>query len=61
MFSFYATFGILLKELMNQVEKVKIKLTSFEGEFRNTVTYHSRSNKSLAEVAQRNIVNRSIK
>ena len=42
MFSFYKAFNVLLKELMNQLEKVKIPLPSFEGEFKNTVTYYSR-------------------
>ena len=55
MFSFYAAFGILLKELMNQVEKVKIKLPlfSFEGEFRNTVTYHSRLLRVVKQIIDR--------
>ena len=54
-FSFYAAFDVLLKELMNQVEKVKIKLPlfSFEGEFRNTVTYHSRLLRVVKQIIDR--------
>ena len=40
---------------MNQVEKVKIKLPlfSFEGEFRNTVTYHSRLLRVVKQIIDR--------
>ena len=55
MLSFYAAFDILLKELMNQVEKVKINLPlfNFEGEFRNTVTYHSRLLRVVKQIIDR--------
>ena len=55
MFSFYERFYCQAKKLVIQLEKVKMKypMFSFEREFRNTVTYHSRLLRAVKQIIGR--------
>ena len=55
MFSFYERFYCQAKQLVIQLEKVKMKypMFSFEREFRNTVTYHSRLLRAVKQIIGR--------